>query len=62
MNDTMDLTWTEQFGTDQLITRLDETVLELDMLKMKYKELRQEATMYEKLYHEAMRKAWTVGL
>ena len=56
MNDTYDLSWTEQFGTDQLLTRLDETVLELDMLKIKYKELQSEAKMYEKLYHETMRK------
>ena len=59
---TMDLSWQEFYSKDKIASALDEAHLEIDMLKMKYKELEQERKMYEKLYHEAMRKAWTVGL
>jgi hypothetical protein len=62
MKDNYELSFTELLSKDQIVTRLDEATLELDMLKLKYNELRQEATMYEKLYREMCKKCWSIGL
>ncbi len=62
MKDNYELSFTEVLSKEQIVDRLDETVLELDILKLKYKELQREANMYERLYHEMCKKAWSIGL
>ncbi len=75
MND-LELSWTDFYSKDDLVSRIDEMSLERERLKRayhtlleeknllndKYQELKSESRMFEKLYHDAMKKCWSIGL
>ena len=55
------LSWTEFTSKEELVEKLDQATLEFEMWKIKYNELKKEARMYERLYHEWMDKVWAKG-
>jgi len=59
---TYELSFTEFKSKEDLISKIDEQALQIDLLKIDKDNLQRESNFYQKLYHEAMKKAWTVGL
>lgn len=55
-----ELSWSDQFCREDLLTKIDELALEVDILKIDLKHSRERAEMMERLYHN-LRKTFELS-